>query len=112
VQVIHVIDQASVEEAVAVSNQVDAILLDSGNPSLAIKELGGTGRVHNWQLSRQIVERSGCPIFLAGGLKPENVRVAVEQVQPFGVDVCSGLRINGDLDREKLRSFIRNARGS
>ncbi|HLN55554.1 MAG TPA: phosphoribosylanthranilate isomerase [Bacteroidales bacterium] len=112
VQVIHVIDQASVEEAVAVSNQVDAILLDSGNPSLAIKELGGTGRVHNWQLSRQIVERSGCPIFLAGGLKPENVMVAVEQVQPFGVDVCSGLRINGDLDREKLRSFIRNARGS
>lgn len=111
VQVIHVIDLRSVEEAVFVSGHVDAILLDSGNPELVVKELGGTGRVHNWELSRQIRESAKCPVFLAGGLKPENVRAAIEQVGPFAVDICSGLRINGDLDREKLRAFMRNAAG-
>ncbi len=109
VQVIHVIDEESVENAVSISRHVDALLLDSGNPTLVIKELGGTGRVHNWQLSRQIRDNAVCPVFLAGGLKPENVRLAVEQVQPFGVDVCSGLRIDGNLDPERLQAFIREA---
>lgn len=109
VQVIHVIDHRSVEEAIAVSAKVDALLLDSGNPNLTIKELGGTGRVHNWQLSRMIRENAACPVFLAGGLNPQNVRAAIEQVQPFGVDICSGLRINGDLDPEKLVNFVTNA---
>lgn len=108
VQVIHVIDQKSVEEAVAVSGKVDALLLDSGNPNLEIKELGGTGRVHNWQLSRMIRDTAVCPVFLAGGLNPQNVRAAIEQVQPFGVDICSGLRINGDLDPGRLTEFVRN----
>jgi phosphoribosylanthranilate isomerase len=106
VQVIHVIDEKSVEEALEISGQVDAILLDSGNPRLKVKELGGTGRVHNWNFSRQIRERSKCPIFLAGGLNPENVRQAIEEVQPFAVDVCSGVRTNGNLDREKLELFF------
>lgn len=109
VQVIHVIDQRSVEEAISVSPKVDALLLDSGNPNLKIKELGGTGRVHNWQLSRMIRDTASCPVFLAGGLTPDNVRAAVEQVQPFGVDICSGLRINGDLDQDRLDRFVRNA---
>jgi phosphoribosylanthranilate isomerase len=109
VQVIHVTGEKSVEEAISISGRVDALLLDSGNPALAVKELGGTGRVHDWQLSRQIRDYAKCPIFLAGGLNPGNVRMAISQVQPFGVDVCSGLRINGDLNREKLQSFIRNA---
>jgi phosphoribosylanthranilate isomerase len=55
VQVLHVIDESSLEEAVQIAEAVDAILLDSGNPNLAIKELGGTGRVHNWAISRKIV---------------------------------------------------------
>lgn len=107
VQVIHVISEASLEEAVRISRSVDAILLDSGNPNLRVKELGGTGRVHNWQLSRRIREQVSCPVFLAGGLKPENVREAIETVEPYAVDVCSGVRTNGLLDEEKLEKFFR-----
>jgi phosphoribosylanthranilate isomerase len=94
VQVIHVIDSKSIDLAIKLSENVDALLLDSGNPNLKIKELGGTGRVHNWALSRQIRDNSKCPIILAGGLKPENVKQAIEEVQPFGIDVCSGVRTN------------------
>lgn len=110
VQVIHVINEHSVEEAIAVSEWVDAILLDSGNPNLAIKELGGTGRTHNWQLSRQIRENISKPIFLAGGLHPGNVQEAIETVQPFGVDLCSGVRTNGKLDEKKLEAFFKALR--
>lgn len=108
VQVIHVIDKNSVDEALEVSNFVDAILLDSGNPNLKIKELGGTGRVHNWKISRKIRDNISIPVFLAGGLNPENVRRAIEEVEPFGVDVCSGVRTEGNLDKGKLESFMKN----
>lgn len=107
VQVIHVIDEQSVEQAISVSPSVDAILLDSGNPNLRVKELGGTGRVHNWALSRKIRDQVSCPVFLAGGLKPENVKEAIETVEPFAVDVCSGVRTNGLLDSAKLERFFR-----
>lgn len=106
VQVIHVIDQKSVEEALQIAPHVDALLLDSGNPNLTIKELGGTGRVHDWALSRQIREQSPVPIFLAGGLRPDNVRQAIEAVQPFGLDLCSGVRTHGHLDPVKLEAFM------
>lgn len=107
VQVIHVLNEANVAEALmAVESGADALLLDSGNPMLAVKELGGTGRVHNWLISRQIVARSPVPVFLAGGLNPGNAREAIETVQPFGVDICSGVRTNGLLDERKLRAFI------
>jgi len=106
VQVIHVTGPEAVDEAVAVAPQVDAILLDSGNQSLAIKELGGTGRTHDWSLSRQIRETIDVPLFLAGGLNPANVAAAIREVQPFGIDVCSGLRTKGRLDPEKLSNFF------
>ncbi len=106
VQVIHVIDDKSVEEAIAISKFVDAVLLDSGNPNLAVKELGGTGRTHNWKLSRTIRDSISIPLFLAGGLNKSNVREAIETVQPFGIDLCSGVRTNGVLDEEKLRAFF------
>lgn len=106
VQVVHVIDQKTVEEAIELSRFVDAILLDSGNPNLQVKELGGTGRVHNWALSRQIRENISIPLFLAGGLKAENVREAIETVQPFGLDLCSSVRTNGQLSPEKLERFF------
>jgi len=109
VQVIHVVGPESVEEAVAVAPQVDAILLDSGNPALAIKELGGTGRRHNWALSRKIREAIDIPLFLAGGLNADNVRQAIEEVGPFAVDICSGVRTGGRLDERKLAAFVARA---
>jgi len=106
VQVVHVTGPEAVDEAVAVSRFVDAVLLDSGNRSLEIKELGGTGRTHDWSLSRKIREAIDVPLFLAGGLKPHNVADAIQEVEPFGIDVCSGLRTNGALDRHKLSAFF------
>ena len=106
IQVIHVVDEASVEEALSVAHNVDALLLDSGNQSLAIKELGGTGRTHNWELSRVIREQASVPVFLAGGLNAANARQAIVEVRPFGLDVCSGVRTDGKLDRTKLQAFF------
>ena len=106
VQVIHVLDDASVAEALAAAPHIDALLLDSGNPKLAVKELGGTGRTHNWALSRRIVETCGKPVFLAGGLRPDNVAAAWTQVRPFGFDVCSGVRTHDHLDEQKLAAFF------
>jgi phosphoribosylanthranilate isomerase len=107
VQVIHVTDENSVAEAIEISPHVDAILLDSGNQSLKVKELGGTGRVHDWTLSARIVRSTPRPVYLAGGLNPTNVAAAIAQVRPFAVDVCSGLRTDGKLDEEKLASFVK-----
>jgi phosphoribosylanthranilate isomerase len=106
VQVVHVTGEESVIEAITVSEYVDALLLDSGNQSLPVKELGGTGRTHDWNLSKHIVDSVRVPVYLAGGLKPENVADAVKQVRPFGVDLCSGVRTNGKLDEQKLQSFF------
>jgi phosphoribosylanthranilate isomerase len=96
-----------VDEAIAIAPEVDAILLDSGNQSLPVKELGGTGRTHDWRLSREIRESIDVPLYLAGGLIPENVAAAIKEVQPFGVDVCSGLRTEGRLDPQKLAAFFK-----
>ena len=106
VQVIHVTGPESVDEARAAAPLVDTILLDSGNPKLAVKELGGTGRVHDWTTSRRIRDTVSVPVLLAGGLNPGNAREAYERVMPAGLDVCSGLRPNGRLDAERLREFF------
>jgi phosphoribosylanthranilate isomerase len=111
VQVIHVSGDDSVDEALRISENVDALLLDSGNQKLQIKELGGTGRTHNWRISKKIVEQSKVPVFLAGGLTPNNVSRAIEMVRPFGVDVCSGVRTNGALDPKKLELFFKSISG-
>ncbi len=109
VQVIHVLNEASVEEALAAAEHADALLLDSGNPNLEVKVLGGTGKVHDWKLSRKIRDRAKVPIFLAGGLKPENVQRAIAEVQPYGLDLCSGVRTDGRLDPHKLERFFEAA---
>jgi phosphoribosylanthranilate isomerase len=107
VQVIHVEEASSIDEALAAAPHVNALLLDSGRPKLAVKELGGTGRVHDWSISAELVQRvAPCPVFLAGGLKPDNVAEAVRRVRPYGLDVCSGLRTEGKLDERKLAAFF------
>lgn len=110
VQVIHVTGPGSVEEAVRVAPHVDAVLLDSGRPNAAVKELGGTGRQHDWTVSRAIREAIAVPVFLAGGLHAGNVGEAIGQVGPFGLDVCSGVRSNGKLDDAKLAAFMEEVR--
>ena len=107
VQVIHIIDQSSVNTALKITLHVDYLLLDSDNPNLEIKELGGTGRTHNWELSAEIVERSSIPVFLAGGLGADNVKSAIEKVSPFGLDLCSKVRTNDRLDEQKLKLLMR-----
>lgn len=109
VQVIHVLNDRSVAEALAAAEEADALLLDSGNPNLPVKELGGTGRTHDWRLSRKIREQSPVPVFLAGGLNTDNVREALEAVEPFGLDLCSGVRTHGKLDPLKLEKFMHQA---
>jgi len=106
VQVVHVTNQMSVDEALSAAQEVDALLLDSGNQALAVKELGGTGRTHDWSLSAQIVDQSSVPVFLAGGLHPGNVGDAIRSVRPFGLDLCTGVRTNGRLDEGKLGQFM------
>lgn len=112
VQVIHVTGEEAIEESLAIASEVDAILLDSGNQSLTVKELGGTGRIHNWEISARLREAVKVPVFLAGGLKPENIREAIERVGPFGVDICSGVRTQGMLDESKLKRFFAEVRQS
>lgn len=112
VQVVHVAGGQSLRDADKVAPEVDAILLDSGNPSLAVKELGGTGRVHDWEISRRIRESVDVPIYLAGGLRAENVAEAIASVRPFAVDVCTGLRTNGALDPLKLDRFVTAVRAA
>jgi len=107
VQVIHVTDEESIDEAIRISPNVDALLLDSGNPKASLKTLGGTGNVHNWDISREIVKAVDIPVFLAGGLHANNVRQAIETVRPFAVDICSGVRTEGRLDPGKLDAFIK-----
>ncbi|MEK0081985.1 phosphoribosylanthranilate isomerase [Benzoatithermus flavus] len=107
VQVVHVTGERTIAEALDVARRVDALLLDSGVPDAPVKVLGGTGRVHDWEISRRIAQASPVPVFLAGGLTPENVTEAIRTVRPFGVDLCTGLRTEGRLDERKLAAFMR-----
>jgi len=105
-QVLHVEDERVLEMAAALAPLVDGFLLDSGRPDASVKELGGTGRVHDWSLSRKVVRTVERPVFLAGGLRPQNIGPAIAAVQPFGVDLCSGIRTSGRLDAPLLDAFM------
>lgn len=106
VQVVHIENEAAVELALGYAHTADALLLDSGRPSDPVESLGGTGNVHDWKLSREIVARVDKPVFLAGGLNEANVGEAIAAVRPFAVDLCSGLRTMGKLDQRKLSAFF------
>jgi phosphoribosylanthranilate isomerase len=112
VQVVHVEDQESVDYALSVAATVDALLLDSGRRNAPVRELGGTGRTHDWSLSRRIRDQTNTPIFLAGGLRADNVADAIRTVKPFGLDLCTGVRTNGALDEAKIAQFMRSVLGA
>lgn len=106
IQVVHISGEASYREALRLASGMDALLLDSGSRSAEVIELGGTGRVHDWSISKRICQDVDIPVFLAGGLKPQNVKEAIDAVHPFAVDVCSGVRTAGRLDTSKLHAFM------
>ena len=108
IQVIHIVNDSSIIEANKISDNVDAILLDSGNQAFATKELGGTGHIHDWSISKQICKTVNIPVILAGGLNSDNVTIALKTVHPTGVDICSGVRTDGSMDEWKLTKYIRN----
>ncbi len=112
VQVIHVEDESALDLIEAYAPHVHAFLLDSGRPSAAVAELGGTGRPHDWSISREFVARAAKPVFLAGGLRPENAAEAIATVQPYGLDLCSGIRSENQLDADKLIAFMNAVRGA
>lgn len=106
-QVVHVVDESSVQQGLSAQNHVDRLLLDSGTLSGPVLELGGTGRTHDWAHSRQIVAGVEVPVFLAGGLNADNVGDAIRSVGPFGLDLCSSVRRDGVLDEDRLAAFMR-----
>jgi phosphoribosylanthranilate isomerase len=107
VPVIHVRDASALDQACALAPYADMLLLDSGNPSAAVRELGGTGRPHDWTLSAEVVRVvAPVPVLLAGGLRADNVASAIRIVRPAGVDLCSGVRTDGQLDANKLAAFV------
>jgi len=108
--VVHVVDRTAIKEALTYAPHVDGLLLDSGNTEGPARQLGGTGQTHDWTLGAEIVQKVRVPVFLAGGLTPENVGDAIAAVQPFGVDVCSGVRTDDKLDEDKLNRFMNAVR--
>lgn len=106
---LHIIDEASIGIGKKYIGVADAILLDSFNETK--NQIGGTGKTHNWNISRKIVDEYNTPIILAGGLSPDNVAEAIKFVRPYGVDVNTGTKgENGFKDYKKMEMFIRRAR--
>lgn len=107
IKAVHVSSEKdSIEAVLKYEDYVDALLLDSRTKD----RLGGTGLTHDWNISREIVKISKKPIFLAGGLNPDNLKSAIEKVGPYGVDVNSGIENNGEKVYEKMKEFIKIAR--
>jgi phosphoribosylanthranilate isomerase len=102
VQAIHVVDRSAVTAAMEAACLVDALVLDSSNPQVPFRWESQAGRTHDWDISREIVETVDCPVLLAGGLNAGNVEYAARKVRPYGVDVCTGVRTDDELDRRKV----------
>jgi phosphoribosylanthranilate isomerase len=106
-QAVHVLDESAIDQAKALASEVDGLILDTGSPHSEVKVLGGTGKTHDWSISRRIVDEVDCPVLLAGGLKPENISEAIETVRPYGIDLCTGVRRDLALHPVILARFIR-----
>ena len=89
----------------------DALLFDTADFSNGQARFGGTGKQSDWNLSAQLIQACEVPAFLSGGIRPENVRTAIETVCPYGVDLCSGVEASkGVRDRQKLEQLMEHAR--
>jgi phosphoribosylanthranilate isomerase len=110
IQVIHVENDSALGLIERYNEVADAFLLDSGKTMGTNPQFGGTGKVHDWVISKQFVQSTDLPVYLAGGLSSENVFRAVTEVRPAGVDVCSGVRSNDTLDLEKLQAFVQEVK--
>lgn len=105
IKTVHVAENGTIHGVMPEEDYVDFILLDTFSA-----QIGGTGKKHSWAKSREIVEHSAIPVILSGGLKPENVEEAIKEVQPYGVDVASGVESSGGRkNKEKVFQFVRNA---
>lgn len=99
------------EVAMAFRAGVQAAVLDTAVQRGAVLQRGGTGRKHDWKLARVLVERAPGPVFLAGGINPDNVRAALSMVNPAGVDLSSGVElVPGKKDISKIQLFVRRVR--
>jgi phosphoribosylanthranilate isomerase len=104
--VITAVDAAEADRVRRYDGVSDAILLDSTTED----DAGGTGETHDWHAARTLVDDCSTPVVLAGGLTPENVADAVRTVDPYAVDVSSGVeRTGGEKDHDAVASFVRNA---
>ena len=108
VRLIHVSKDGKIKTNIKNMKYVDYYILDSFN--LETNQVGGTGLKFNWEKGKEIIEKLNKPTFLAGGLNPENVKEAINIVNPYGVDVNSGCKTNGTKDRTKVIEFVRNAK--
>lgn len=109
IKAVHVLDgdkQGTIDMAHSFEKVADTLLLDSRTA----ERLGGTGKTHDWNISKEIVEQLNIPVMLAGGLTDQNVYDAVKKVRPYAVDVNSGVEIAGDKDWDKVYGFITNAK--
>lgn len=108
-KVLNVSNEGSIAEARKYEGSADAIALDTLNKETGVR--GGTGKTHDWNISRKIVESISIPVILAGGLNPENVAEAIKIVQSYGVDVNSGVsNPDGTKDIAKVKSFVERAK--
>jgi phosphoribosylanthranilate isomerase len=106
-------DEASLTLADRYAACADALLLDTAHPTTGL--VGATGLVHDWGLSRRIIERSRVPVILAGGLGPENVAEAIARTRPAGVDSETRTSRSDDRrrkDPERVRLFLERARAA
>ena len=108
IKTMYVTEDALNERVIDDLKTFDAVLLDS----FSKEQYGGTGKTHDWTLSRQIKEAvAPVPVILAGGLKPENVKEAILAIEPYAVDVASGVEASpGVKDHSKVRAFVENAK--
>lgn len=108
IRALHAKNDEIVKFAVETSERFDALLLDSYAPG----KLGGTGKTHDWTLSRRVRDAVyPKPFILAGGLNPKNVKKAICTVRPFAVDVSSGVESSpGVKDSEKIFEFVKKAK--